>query len=200
MKPVLFDVPERVETERLILRAPQSGDGVHLHTAIKHSFASLSEWIFDHIPEMDEAEEIVRKSYARFLLRERLEFYMFEKASGLFVGSCQLLGIQWRVKRFEIGYWITDSASKKGYMTEAVHQLTDLAFRHFGANRVELRCDSKNGASRKVAERCGYHLEAILINDYMKPFAEIEEIVDTCLYAQVRLNDGSYGYPTHRPV
>lgn len=196
MKPILLDVPERFESNRLILRAPQFGDGARLHNAIKGSFTSLSEWVFKRIPDLEEAEEMARKSYTRFLLRESLEFYIIDKSSGDFIGSCQLLGIEWRVKRFEIGFWLIDSVSKKGLMTEAVNELTAAAFQHLGANRVEIRCDTQNTASRKVAERCGYHLEAILIKDYMKPFIETDELVDTCVYATVRLDDGSYGYPS----
>lgn len=196
MKPILLDVPEQFETERLVLRAPKCGDGVILSESIRESFTYLNEWIFDHVPEIDEAEENARKSYANFFLRERFEFYIVNKTSGEFLGACLLLGIRWDVRRFEIGFWIKESASGHGYMTEAVNGVTNFTFKHFNANRIEIRCDTKNIASRRVAEKCGYHLEATLIKDYMKPFNDSDELVDTCIYTKVRLEDGTYGYPT----
>ncbi|HLR62964.1 MAG TPA: hypothetical protein VK097_11090 [Lentibacillus sp.] len=38
MNPILLDIPEQFETERLLLRAPQSGDGVMVNKAIRESF------------------------------------------------------------------------------------------------------------------------------------------------------------------
>lgn len=78
-------------------------------------------------------------------------------------------------------------------MTEAVNGVTNFAFKHLNANRIEIRCDTKNTASRRVAERCGYHLEAIFIKNYINPSGEL---ANDCIYTKVRLEDGSYGYPS----
>ena len=50
----------------------------------------------------------------------------------------------------------------RGYVTEVVRELTAVAFRDLAANRVEMRCDSRNQRSRRVAERAGFRLEAEL--------------------------------------
>ncbi|BBI33849.1 GNAT family N-acetyltransferase [Cohnella abietis] len=194
MKPILLDIPEQFETERLLLRAPLFGDGVIINEAIRESFKTLNEWLnwADHIPEIEETEANVRKNRANFLLREGFIFYMLEKASGVFIGTCGLVRIDWNVRKFEIGYWIRNSASGHGYMTEAVNGLTEYAFNYFDANRIEILCDTKNTASRMVAERCGFHLEAILKKNFINPFGELR---DDCIYAKVRLEDRMYGYP-----
>ena len=49
-------------------------------------------------------------------------------------------------------------------MTEALNALTQYAFETLKAKRVEIRIDTENLKSRKVAERCGYELEATLEN------------------------------------
>ena len=64
--------------------------------------------------------------------------------------------------RFEIGYWCRTSYAGKGYITEAVNAITAFAFDVLGARRVEIRCDALNLRSRRVAERCGFPLEATL--------------------------------------
>ena len=45
----------------------------------------------------------------------------------------------------------------------------DLAFAHLAARRVELRCDARNGPSRRVAERAGFVLEGRLRNAALDP-------------------------------
>jgi RimJ/RimL family protein N-acetyltransferase len=67
----------------------------------------------------------------------------------------------------------------KGYVTEAVRELTAAAFRDMAAMRVEIRCDSRNGRSRRVAERVEYRLEAELRCDDR---ANDESLRDTIVY------------------
>ncbi|GAA0357875.1 GNAT family N-acetyltransferase [Bacillus horti] len=195
MNPILLDIPEQFETERLLLRVPQIGDGAMVNEAIRDSYEFLDEWIWvNQIPETEETEANARKLRANFFLRETLTFYMLDKVSGTFIGSCNLVRIDWKVRRFEFFYWIRQSASGHGYMSEAVDGMTQFAFENLQANRIEIRCDTRNDASRRVAERCGYHLEAILINNFIDQVAG--DLRDECVYTKVRLKNGSLGYPT----
>src|SRR5699024_3412463 len=54
-------VPEQFETNRLLLRAPQNGDGVMINEAIRDSYEYLHKWLkwADHIPEVEETEAIL---------------------------------------------------------------------------------------------------------------------------------------------
>lgn len=194
MNPILLDIPEQFETKRLLLRAPQFGDGAIVNEAIRESYESLHKWMkwADYIPEIEETEANARKHRANFLLRDSFTFYILDKLSGAFIGSCSLVRGDWQVRRFEIGYWIRQSASGQGYMSEAVDGLTQFAFCNLKANRIEIRCDTRNIASRRVAEHCGYHLEAIFINNFIDPSGELR---DDSIYTKVRLKDGSFGYP-----
>lgn len=198
MNPILLDIPERFETERLILRTPQPGDGAMVNTAIRESIETLREWMWwaDHVPEIEETETNARKHRASFVLRDALTFYILDKQTEEFLGTCGLVRIDWLVRRFEIGYWILQSASGHGYMTEAINGLTNLAFAELQANRVEIRCDTRNTSSRGVAERCGYHLEAVLINNFVDPAGHLR---DDCVYTKVRLKDDTVGYPSAPP-
>lgn len=195
MNEILLDIPEQFETERLILRAPQFGDGPRVNAAIRESLAFLSEWMWwaNHVPDIQETEINVRKQRLNFLQRAAFTFYMLDKVSQDVMGTCSLVRVDWQVRRLEIGYWIKKSASGNGYMTEAVNGVTEFAFHHLRANRIEIRCDTRNVASRGVAERCGYHLEAILVNNFIDPSGTLR---DDCIYSKVRLHDGTFGHPS----
>lgn len=49
--------------------------------------------------------------------------------------------------------------------------------RHFGANRLEIRCAASNRRSRAVAERGGYVLEATLRNERRLPSGRLDHTV-----------------------
>ena len=57
----------------------------------------------DHIPEIEETEANVHKHRANFLLRDSFTFYILDKLSGKFIGSCSHFRADWQLRRFEIG-------------------------------------------------------------------------------------------------
>jgi RimJ/RimL family protein N-acetyltransferase len=189
MDPLLIDVPPRIETERLILRCPQPGDGPALHAAEHATLDELRPWMpWAHTPRSpDEAEAYCRRMQAKFILRDDLVMFAFERdadgGEGRFVAGCGLHRIDWSVRRFEIGYWRRTDCGGRGYVTELTTALARMAFDRLGARRVELRMDDSNAASWRVAERVGFTLEAILRGDSLTPDGAVRS---TRIYARVR--------------
>lgn len=157
-------VPSSLITERLLLRAPRGGDAPLVHAAICESFESLSRWMpwARRLPDISESEMFVREARTRFSNREELNFLIFPRERGQLLGAIGLHTIDWSVPRFEIGYWLRDSACGKGIITEAIRALTAVCFERLEAERMEIRCDSRNERSAAAARRAGYTLEAVL--------------------------------------
>jgi RimJ/RimL family protein N-acetyltransferase len=163
-KRILLDVPERIETERLELRAVTSGSGARTNAAVVASHAELARYMPWALvrPSVDDTEEWCRRAHAKFIQREQFHYHFYFKGSDDFIGTVGVFNIQWDVPRGEIGYWLQTSHVGKGYMTEAVNALTRVCFEQLKFERVEIRCEDANERSAKVAERCGYQLEALL--------------------------------------
>jgi len=189
MEPILIDVPERIATERLVLRSPRAGDGPLVNQAIAVSHAELAPWMpwAGTMPSVDESEAHCRRQQARFLLREDFVFFMFVRdaagGEGELVGGTGLHRIDWTVRKFEIGYWRKTGCEGRGFVTEAVRALARLAFDALDARRVEIRMDDNNASSWRVAERAGFTLEALLRFDSATPTGEPRS---TRIYARVR--------------
>ena len=189
MEPILIDVPERIATERLVLRSPRAGDGPLVNDAIAVSHAELAPWMpwAGTMPSVDESEAHCRRQQARFLLREDFVFFMFVRdaagGEGELVGGTGLHRIDWTVRKFEIGYWRKTGCEGRGFVTEAVRALARLAFDALEARRVEIRMDDNNAPSWRVAERAGFTLEALLRFDSVTPTGEPRS---TRIYARVR--------------
>ena len=67
MDPLLIDVPERIETERLVLRVPRAGDGPVVNAAVCASLDELAPWLpwAGTVPSVDESEAHCRRQQAR---------------------------------------------------------------------------------------------------------------------------------------
>ncbi|MDP9409116.1 MAG: GNAT family N-acetyltransferase [Actinomycetota bacterium] len=165
--PILRDFPESFETERLLIRSPLPGDGQEVFAAVTESFAELTPWMpwpKEH-RSVEDSEASVRRARARFLERADLRLLLFLKGTQTLVGGSGLHRIDWTVPKFEIGYWCRTRFTGRGYVTEAVRGISDFAFDVLGARRVEIRCDSRNLPSARVAERAGFRLEGELRNN-----------------------------------
>ena len=187
--PLLIEVPERIETDRLVLRAPRRGDGPVLNAAVLASLAELAPWMpwAAGGQTAEEAEAHCRRQQAKYMLREDLPLFIFARgpggAEGEFLGGTGLHRMDWPLGRFEIGYWRKTGCAGRGIVTEAVGALARMAFDTLRARRVEIRMDDENVRSQKVAERAGFTLEALLRFDSATPSGAPRS---TRVYARVR--------------
>ncbi len=77
----------------------------------------------------------------------------------------------------EIGYWIRKSDEGKGYVTESVRLLTSYAFERLKANRVFIRCSTRNHRSEAVARRAGFVYEGTLRNSILDADGKLHDTV-----------------------
>jgi len=189
MDPLLNDVPERLDTARLILRVPQAGDGLALWSAIRDSMVELREWMAwaNDEASLETGEVFARGAHAQFHARQDLVFYGFARlddgSEGPLLVASGLHRVDWKLGRFEIGYWRRSGFGGQGLVDEVVQALTALAFERLNAQRVEIRMDALNRRSWRVAERCGFTLEGTLRRDSLTPQGQPR---DTRVYAKVR--------------
>jgi len=187
LDPILLDLPASIETPRLVLRPPRRGDGPVLFEALVESLPKLREFLAS-LPwvaaeqTLDSAETFCRTAESNFLSRKDLPFLAFEKTTGGLVAQTGLHRTVWQTPKTEVGYWCRTKASGNGFVTEAVSALTDYAFRHVKAVRVELITDEENAASRRVAERAGFVLEGVLRCERRAPDSSLR---NTCVYARI---------------
>lgn len=78
----------------------------------------------------------------------------FDRATGEFVGNASFHHLGWSVPKCELGYWNRTSRAGEGLVREGVAALAEMAERDLGARRLEIRCDTRNRRSTRVAEAC----------------------------------------------
>jgi RimJ/RimL family protein N-acetyltransferase len=163
--PILLDLPEQIETERLILRPYRLDEGDTVHAAIEASREELRPFMMWAMQSREDTEQFIRRSVSNWIKREVLGLGIFRKADGVYIGGTGFHNIDWKVPKFEIGYWQSTPMSGQGYITEAVKAQVEFARQVFGALRIEIWCDVRNVKSANVARRAGFQHFATFIND-----------------------------------
>jgi RimJ/RimL family protein N-acetyltransferase len=186
--PILIDIPERFETNRLLVRCPHSGDGQALFEAVSESLAELRQFPASmmwatHPPSIASSETYCREAHSKFLMRQDMPFFAFRRDTGQMVCATGLHRPDWTVPKFEIGFWRRTSARSCGFVTEVVRGLIEFALTQIDARCIEAYPDDRNLPSCAVCERVGMKLEGTLRHERKAPDGSLR---DTRVYALVR--------------
>lgn len=172
--PTLIDLPSELRGPRVLLRPYRADDAEELFAAIDESRDHLRPWLdwVDQYASIADTRVYCIRCEANWLLRTDLTLGIFHAESGQYFGGTGLHEPDWGLRSFEIGYWLRTTATRHGFVTEAVNLLRNFAFQELQAQRVHLSCDARNDASRRVAERCSFVFEGKLRNALAAPSGE----------------------------
>jgi ribosomal-protein-alanine N-acetyltransferase len=173
MHKLLMEIPTRIETERLMLRPYQAGDGPWYYQVALRNREHLSRYERENpingLNSEEEAEVLMRDFAANWVARNCFFLGAFEKVGGTFVAQIYVGPVNWKTPEFEMGYIVDQAHEGQGYVSEAVRGALGLVFDHLGAQRASIHCDDTNLRSARVAERCGFALEGHVREDHRHP-------------------------------
>lgn len=176
---------EELLNERVTVRPYRVSDAEALKEAVDESREYIRPWLpfADAHRTVEESRDWIIQQEAQWLLRESMNASVWENATQRFIGGIGLHIQDWKARSFEIGYWLRPSAAGHGYMTEAAQLLTDYAFEHLAANRVQIRCDARNVRSAAIPRRLGFVQEALLRDDFISADGYL---ASTLLFSMIR--------------
>lgn len=157
--------PERYEADGFVLRAYGPGDGALLVEAHRESYEHLRPWMSWAVPDqpVDDAEVNARRFYAKYLLHEDFVLGIFSVDERRLLGGTgfHLTEGALATDCAEIGMWIRASAAGQGLGTRALLAMLAWGFSDWNWQRLAWRCDDRNHASMRVAEKAGLSFEGL---------------------------------------
>ena len=139
-----------LETQRLVLRAPQLVDGKAIAALANDRRIAENTARIPHPYRASDAESWIVDVNADM----EGETYLITLANGTVIGGC---GFDMREgPAAEIGYWLGTRYWGKGYATEAVRALIDHAFTNLEHQALQSSVRVTNPGSRRVLEKCGF--------------------------------------------
>ena len=154
-----FKLSENITTNRLILRRRSHNDDEQMWQAIDESREFIREYLawVDDTKSFDDVVKASDMFHDEWETDKEWCYDIFDKNDRL-VGCIGVHRISFLNQSAEFGYWLRQSETHKGYMTEAVLNLERALF-EAGIHRIEICCDINNTASANVAKRAGYMFE-----------------------------------------
>jgi [ribosomal protein S5]-alanine N-acetyltransferase len=155
----LMKLPERIETERQILRKPRMGDAFVLFIAYMQDPEVTRYTTWRPHQQLQEAENFIRNSISAWENGIRFPFVITLREKDQPFG---MIDLHIRGCTVGLGYVIARFHQRKGYATEATLAVINWAFQQPTIYRVNATTDVENIASQNVLEKAGMLREGLL--------------------------------------
>jgi RimJ/RimL family protein N-acetyltransferase len=141
------------ETERLILRQFEPGEGQLIYTL--NEDPEITRYTGDPVRDLAHANEVLEEVILpQYALYNHGRWAVHTKPGMEFIGWC---GLKYRpeLDEIDLGYRFNKTAWGKGYASEAAMASINYGFEKLGLRRIVGRAMPGNIASIKVLEKCG---------------------------------------------
>jgi RimJ/RimL family protein N-acetyltransferase len=159
----------KIESPRLLLRNYTLSDARRLYQLID----SNKKLLADYFPATIENTSSVMATRKYILDRNsdrkngvHLFAGVFLKDGKTLIGQVLAKDINWRVPKCELGYFMDQAYHGKGLGSEAVNYFSAYCFEKLGIEKIALRIEPKNKASKKLAKKCAFDFIGLSKNDF----------------------------------
>jgi [ribosomal protein S5]-alanine N-acetyltransferase len=166
-----ISLPAKLESERLVLRCYAIADAPVLAEMYRKNRERLKDDFAPRVARITDiagAEAFILEKIRMWEKREAIHLGIWDKRSRMYAGEVCFKEIAWKIPKAEVGYYLAREFEGKGMATEALRMGLSLAFETLQMRKLQVRCSVDNLASQHVAERCGFKIEGILRNDFVK--------------------------------
>jgi RimJ/RimL family protein N-acetyltransferase len=154
------EIPIRIETERLYLRAYLATDRDLYYAVSEKNRPHLLRYetgnYIHSIHSPEDADVVLKKFAVDWQEQKSLFLGAFDRLTDEFVAQIYIGVVNRDLPEFEVGYFVDVEHEGRGYVGEAVRAALQFLFEDLQAHRVRIECDDTNIRSYKVAERCGF--------------------------------------------
>jgi RimJ/RimL family protein N-acetyltransferase len=195
-------VPDKLATTRLVLRRWQPSDAERLEPILAANWEHLGPWLPIHVAKpapTPELETRIAGFVADFDADLKWRYAMYSADERDLLGEVDMFprDANGRVAydecdRVEIGYWVRFDLTGRGFVTEGVRRMLEVAASLPRVERVEIRCDARNAPSAAVPARLGFIL-ASTIREHSPAFKDADaELQVWSLDISKYRNEGSH--------
>lgn len=159
---------DRIEGAGLVLRPWEAGDVEDLCVACRDE--EIQRWTTIPSPygRADAEHFVLDVAPTQWRDGTGAHFAVLDAETGSLLGSAGLVAIEPAARRAEVGYWVAAGARRQGVAGRALSLLCRWAITTKEIERLALMADVGNVASRRVAERAGFHYEGLLRSYVLK--------------------------------
>ncbi|MFF2089660.1 GNAT family N-acetyltransferase [Paenibacillus sp. NPDC058174] len=178
-----------LETDRLLLRQLTLDDADALFRYF--SLAEVTRYYdLESFTEQSQAVALIETWNSSYELGLGIRWGITLKDTSEMVGTMGYHSWQKEHFKSEIGYELSPSHWRKGYMSEAIAAILPYGFEIMGLNRIEAMIDPANDDSRRLLEKAGLAEEGLLRDYYLEKGQFVDAVIFSLLKREYTAKNG----------
>ncbi|WP_416904108.1 GNAT family N-acetyltransferase [Micromonospora echinospora] len=159
----MLRIDEPLETDRLLLRPFRTDDVDALHDL--RTCEDVLRYLYWPPATIEQTRHVIAQRLSMNTLsgeNDSLVLAVEERSTGRMIGEVDLRWLSVEHRQGEVGAILHPRAQGRGFATETVSALLDLAFTRLGLKRVTAQTNAHNAASIRALHRLGMRQEGHL--------------------------------------
>lgn len=153
-------LPERLQTQRLVLRAPRASDAMHIFASYAQDPAVVRYLVWTPHQSVGATQDFIA-SCMTVWANGRGRPYILARSDDDSV-PLGMLDARLSSDTVDMGYVLQRASWGAGLMAEALDAVSTAALALPDCQRIQATCDTANHASARTLEKCGFVQEARL--------------------------------------
>ncbi len=175
-------MPERIKTDRLVLRAPNVDDASTVFTGWAQDKEVTRYLTWHPHQQIDETKEFIQNCLSAWDEGTRFPYMITLEENSKIIG---MIDLRIEGPKMGVGYVAARTHWGKGYVPEATRSIIEWAFQQPSIYRVYATTDVENLASQRVLEKVGMQCEGVLRKFIVHP--NISDVPrDSYMYAIIK--------------
>lgn len=160
-------LPDRLQTQRMILRAPREADAAHIFAAYTQDIEVARHMVWVPHKVIGETEGFIARCVQGWASGASRPYVLaFQDNEHIPIGMAEARLLPHTV---DVGYVLARAHWGAGLMPEALRAVSDAALARPGCFRVQATCDVDNHASARTLEKSGFVREGRLERHTIHP-------------------------------
>ena len=149
----------------IILKTLQTDDVEYRYKVIEENREFLKKWLgwLDCYKKTDDLLQYTKICQEKAKSKEAFAFGIYYLNE--FVGCIEIQDINYRNKKCEIGYWLSEKFTGKGIITRSCDKIINYIFDTLMLNRIAILVATKNYTSQAIPEKMKFIKEGTLLEN-----------------------------------
>lgn len=179
--------PDRVETERLVLRPYCSQDAQGILDLVENNRAELIRefpQMAKGLRDVEAAKSFTEEKQEQWNSHKTFCYGIWKKHANQPIGQIQVKNIAWEIPAAELGYFIGGKWQRQGYARESIVAILRVAFLERKFQRVFVRILPSNRGSLALALKLAFREEGLHRSAFRCGFGELHDVQVLALTAE----------------
>ena len=152
---------ESIDTDRFVLRVPQSTDGAEVYAAIADVIEQLRAWPGSwpwavQKQSVEESTAHCERARDRFECQQTWTMFVHSRETKQVVGNAEFHTLHAKLNIWELAFWTRTSQQRQGIMTEVLTALVEWMNENNPDIEILTKHDVHNACSIKLVEKLGF--------------------------------------------